>query len=139
MLKQGQDPYWSGGGLQASMWLIDKSALAGRTSGSTVTSATLNVRSAYASTGGSKRIRLYWHELTSLQSSFPSASLTLIGEYTIGEYARLSIALPASVRTAIAQGKLGGFALGTAGSTLTRYALGLSWSDRPTLTVKYEK
>ena len=139
MLKQGQDPSWPSGGLQASMWLIDKSALAGRTSGSTVTSATLNVRSAYASTGGSKRIRLYWHELTSLQSSFPSASLTLVGEYTIGEYARLSIALPASVRTAISQGRLGGFALGTAGSTFTRYALGLSWSDRPTLTVKYEK
>ena len=138
MLRQGSDPYWPGGGLQASMFLLPKATIRNTLSGSTVSKASLTLRSAYNPGGTSKRVRLYWHGLTALADTYPSA-INLVGEYVIAEGATLSIPLPASVRTALANGQVGGFSFSTNGDTASRYALGLSWSTRPQLSVTYTK
>lgn len=137
MLKQGRDPYWTAGGLQSSMFLLNKSNITSTLAGSSVNKATLTVRSAYSAGGTSRLIRLYWHGNTSLASSVSSDNY--IGEYWIGDGATLVINLPSAVRTALRAGSVGGFAFSPAGNNDKKYALGLSWSTRPKLTVEYTR
>ena len=147
MIKQGRDPYWTSGGLQTGLFGgFSGNAIAGertRTissalSAADVTSGTIELYAEYVPGGGNAAVRLHWHTLSSVPSSY-TMTTGHIGDYSIAQGERRRIGLPADVLAAIKSGTFGGFGLNPRGSTSSTYAIGVGWSVKPTLRIRYER